>query len=92
MPLPFVAKIPKSSMGEGVFLIENQTDWNRYLQLTQAIYAQEYLSIDRDLRIVWVGDQIVGGYWRLQAEQRSTILPAVVRLRVVFCLQKPVSW
>ena len=69
MPLPFVAKIPKSSMGNGVFLIENQADWQRYLAQTTVIYAQEYLPIDRDLRIVWVGDQIVGGYWRIQAEQ-----------------------
>jgi ribosomal protein S6--L-glutamate ligase len=69
MPLPFVAKIPKSSMGNGVFLIENQADWQRYLAQSPVIYAQEYLPIDRDLRIVWVGERIIGGYWRLQAEQ-----------------------
>lgn len=69
LPVPFVAKIPKSSMGDGVFLIENQADWVRYLALSPVIYAQEYLPIDRDLRIVWVGDQIVGGYWRMQAER-----------------------
>lgn len=69
MPLPFVAKIPKSSMGNGVFLIENRTDWQAYLAKSPVIYAQEYLPIDRDLRIVWVGDRIIGGYWRVQAEQ-----------------------
>ncbi|MCA6128445.1 ATP-grasp domain-containing protein [Thalassolituus oleivorans] len=69
MPLPFVAKIPKSSMGDGVFLIETQKDWQAYLAISPVIYAQEYLPIDRDLRIVWVGDKIVGGYWRMQAEQ-----------------------
>lgn len=67
MGLPFVAKIVKSSMGEGVFLIENRADWNRYLQSAEVIYAQEYLPIDRDLRIVWIGDQVAGGYWRLQS-------------------------
>ncbi|MFY9180640.1 MAG: hypothetical protein WAO12_12825 [Venatoribacter sp.] len=67
--LPFVAKIPKSSMGNGVFLIENERDWQAYLAQSPVIYAQEYLPIDRDLRIVWVGDSILGGYWRLQAEQ-----------------------
>lgn len=67
MPLPFVAKIPKSSMGEGVFLIENRNDWREYLTKSDVIYAQEYLPIDRDLRIVWIGDKIVGGYWRLQS-------------------------
>lgn len=69
MALPFVAKIPKSSMGDGVFLIENRADWASYLARTPVIYAQEYLPIDRDLRIVWVGNKILGGYWRLQAEQ-----------------------
>ncbi|WP_031433000.1 ATP-grasp domain-containing protein [Methylomarinum vadi] len=69
MPLPFVAKIPRSSMGQGVFLIETPAQWRDYLQLTPVIYAQEYLDIDRDLRVVWVGDRIVGGYWRLQSWQ-----------------------
>ena len=67
MPIPFVAKIPKSSMGEGVFLIEQRSDWLKYLELTDVIYVQEYLPIDRDMRIVWIGDKIVGGYWRLQS-------------------------
>jgi ribosomal protein S6--L-glutamate ligase len=67
MPLPFVAKIPKSSMGEGVFLIESRHDWREYLSKSDVIYAQEFLPIDRDLRIVWIGDKIIGGYWRLQS-------------------------
>ena len=67
MALPFVAKIPRSSMGEGVFLIESRADWNVYCQRSEVLYAQEYLPIDRDLRIVWVGNTIVGGYWRLQS-------------------------
>lgn len=52
-----------------VFLIETRADWQRYLAQTPVIYAQEYLPIDRDLRIVWVGNRIIGGYWRIQAEQ-----------------------
>ena len=68
MTLPFVAKIPKSARGEGVFLIRDRSDWNRYLQLSPSLYAQEYLPIDRDLRIVWVGDEILCGYWRIQPE------------------------
>jgi ribosomal protein S6--L-glutamate ligase len=66
---PFVAKIPKSSRGEGVFLIENSLDWVRYYNQTDTIYVQEYLPIDRDLRLVLLGEKVVGGYWRLQAEQ-----------------------
>lgn len=69
LPRPFVAKIPRSSRGEGVFLIHNGDDWRRYLALTPVIYAQEYLPIDRDLRIVYVGRGIVGGFWRLQSAQ-----------------------
>ncbi|WP_417581289.1 ATP-grasp domain-containing protein [Nitrincola sp.] len=68
MDLPFVAKIPKSSMGEGVFLIENRADWTAYLARTDIIYAQEYLPIDRDMRIIIVGKQLVAGYWRLQGQ------------------------
>jgi ribosomal protein S6--L-glutamate ligase len=33
------------------------------------IYAQEYLPIDRDLRCIIVGRQMVGSYWRLQSAQ-----------------------
>ena len=66
MPLPFVAKIPKSSMGQGVFLIEKRADWNAYLAQTPVIYAQEMLPIDRDLRLVVVGGKLVAGFWRCQ--------------------------
>ncbi len=68
MPLPFVAKIPKSSMGEGVFLIESLADWHQYCLKTDVLYAQEYLPIDRDLRIVVIGEKVVGGYWRIQSD------------------------
>ncbi len=69
MALPFVVKIPRSSMGQGVFLVETREQFQDYLAKSPVIYAQEYLPIDRDLRIIWVGDQIVGGYWRTQAPQ-----------------------
>ncbi|MBW3139699.1 hypothetical protein KUV56_09245 [Ferrimonas balearica] len=69
MDLPFVVKIPRSSMGQGVFLIETYDQFQDYLNQSPVIYAQEYLPIDRDLRIIWVGDQIIGGYWRNQAPQ-----------------------
>lgn len=69
MPLPFVAKIPKSSMGEGVFLIDTLQQWQHYLSLAPVLYVQEYLPIDRDLRIIWVGNKIIAGYWRMQSQQ-----------------------
>ena len=64
--LPFVAKLPRSSRGAGVWRIENRADWLAYLALTDVLYVQEYLPIDRDLRIVIVGDQVLAAYWRLQ--------------------------
>lgn len=66
MPLPFVAKIPKSSMGQGVFLIESRADWRLYLERTPVIYTQELLPIDRDLRLIVVGGKLVDGFWRCQ--------------------------
>lgn len=69
MALPFVAKLPKASMGEGVWLIENRADWQRYCEQTSVLYAQEYLPIDRDVRVVVVGDKVVSAYWRTQADQ-----------------------
>lgn len=63
---PFVAKIPRSSEGRGVFLIENQTQWADYCRLSPVLYVQEYLPIDRDLRLVLIGEKVVTGYWRLQ--------------------------
>ena len=36
---PFVAKLPKASMGEGVWLIETREDWRRYCECTDVLYA-----------------------------------------------------
>lgn len=68
MDLPFVAKLPKASMGEGVWLIQSRQDWLDYCARTDVLYVQEYLPIDRDLRVVVVGDHVISAYWRLQAE------------------------
>ena len=68
MDTPFVAKLPKASQGEGVWLIESREDWRAYLTRTDVIYAQEYLPIDKDLRIVIVGDEVITAYWRHQSD------------------------
>lgn len=68
MDTPFVAKIPRASMGQGVFLIEERAQWRAYCAQTPVLYAQEYLPIDRDMRIIVAGKQIMGGYWRLQSD------------------------
>lgn len=69
MDPPFVAKLNKSSMGQGVWLIETLQDWQRYCALTDVLYVQEYLPIERDLRVVVIGNRVVDSYWRLQAAQ-----------------------
>ncbi|WP_323846521.1 hypothetical protein [Microbulbifer magnicolonia] len=69
MDHPFVAKLPKASQGNGVWLIESRQDWRDYLARTDVLYVQEQLPIDRDIRIVIIGDQVIAAYWRLQAAQ-----------------------
>jgi ribosomal protein S6--L-glutamate ligase len=63
---PFIAKIPRgSAMGRGVFLISDDGDLHRYLEASHPAYIQEYLPIDRDMRVVVIGRNVVHAYWRL---------------------------
>jgi len=65
---PFVAKTPRASEGRGVYLIEGAADWRRYSETHDVLYAQELLPIDRDLRVVWIGSEVVAAYWRIRPE------------------------
>jgi ribosomal protein S6--L-glutamate ligase len=65
---PFIAKEVRNSMGRGVFLIENEKQLLEYAQRNQVLYVQEYLPIERDLRIAYVGDEVLGAYWRIGEE------------------------
>jgi len=62
---PVVAKEIRNSMGKGVHLIQDQQTLRQYIDNNPILYIQEYLPIDRDLRIVWVGKQVVAAYWRI---------------------------
>ncbi len=64
-PFPFVAKEARSSMGKGVFLIQNEKDFLSYCEKNEVLYVQEYIPIEKDLRVVFVGDSIVSAYWRI---------------------------
>ncbi|MDM5337949.1 RimK family alpha-L-glutamate ligase [Fictibacillus enclensis] len=64
-PFPFVAKEIRNSMGKGVFLVNNEEDFYTYAEANDVLYVQEYLPIDRDLRVCVVGDEIIGSYWRI---------------------------
>ncbi|HID31588.1 MAG TPA: RimK family alpha-L-glutamate ligase [Desulfobacterales bacterium] len=66
---PFVAKIPRgSALGKGIYLIRNESDLATYNRLGRVAYIQEYLDIDRDLRVVLIRGQIIHAYWRIARE------------------------
>ena len=65
---PFVAKEIKNSMGRGVFLIQDRQELKKYMNDNSILYIQEKLPIDRDLRIVYVGNKVIGAYWRIARE------------------------
>ncbi len=64
---PFVAKDVVNSGGHGVFLIENKKQWQQYCAAHTVLYVQEALPIDRDMRIVIIGNKAIAGYYRAQA-------------------------
>lgn len=63
-PLPFVAKQVRASQGLGVFLIECAGQFRQYAAENDVLYVQQRLPIERDLRIVVVGRELVAAYWR----------------------------
>ena len=66
---PFIAKAPRgSAMGRGVFLITCQSDLDDYTHDRHVAYIQQYLPIDRDMRVVVIGGQVVHAYWRIARE------------------------
>jgi len=73
---PFICKIPRgSAMGRGVYLVSNQEELESYCKMTKTAYIQEYLPVDRDLRVIVVGRKVVHAYWRIakDGEFRSNI-------------------
>ncbi|MGD9972950.1 MAG: RimK family alpha-L-glutamate ligase [Desulfatirhabdiaceae bacterium] len=63
---PFIAKIPRgSARGRGVFLIHNQMNLDQYLEQSRVAYIQEYLPIQKDIRVVVIGNRVVHAYWRI---------------------------
>lgn len=64
---PFVAKVPRgSALGRGIYLIRNEDDLAAYNKSSLRVaYIQEYLEIDRDLRVVVMRGRIIHAYWRI---------------------------
>jgi len=65
---PFIAKEVRNSMGRGVHLMDSAAAFGEYCRANAVLYVQEYLPIARDLRVVYVGDQVISAYWRRGAE------------------------
>ncbi len=66
---PFIAKIPRgSAMGRGVYLIQDAEELAEYCQAKGPAYIQEYLPIDRDMRVIVIGGQVVHAYWRVASD------------------------
>jgi ribosomal protein S6--L-glutamate ligase len=64
--MPFIAKQPRgAAMGRGVVLIRTKEELDRYCQNAFPAYIQEYLPIDRDIRIVIIGQKVRHAYWRI---------------------------
>jgi ribosomal protein S6--L-glutamate ligase len=61
---PFVAKEVRNSIGRGVFLIRSRREWLAYAHKNPVLLVQEYLPIQRDLRVVVIGTKAVAAYWR----------------------------
>lgn len=62
---PFVAKVGRgSALGRGVYLISERKELDRYCDAAAVAYIQEYLPVDRDLRVVVIGDRVRHAYWR----------------------------
>jgi len=63
---PCIAKEPRgSAMGRGVYLIDNDVDLDAYTHDRHVAYIQQFLSIDRDIRVVVIGSKVVHAYWRI---------------------------
>ena len=61
---PFIVKSVKASMGNGVWLIDNRMTFEKVAESQDVLYAQEFLPIDRDMRIVVIGKRLwphIGG-------------------------------
>ncbi len=66
---PLIAKIPKgSSLGEGVYLIQNREDLSSYCEKTYVAYTQEYIPTRRDLRLIIIKGRVIHAYWRVARE------------------------
>jgi ribosomal protein S6--L-glutamate ligase len=75
-PLPLIAKVPRgSALGRGVFLIRTPEALAHYCQRFTPAYIQEYMPLERDMRVVVIGGKAVHAYWRIarEGEHRTNV-------------------
>jgi ribosomal protein S6--L-glutamate ligase len=51
-------------MGEGVYLVRDEAELNQYLRRNPVAYIQEYLPLERDLRVILINHQVILAYWK----------------------------
>ncbi len=62
---PFIAKQPRgSSKGLGIHLIQTKDELAAYLLNPYPAYIQEYLPLERDMRIIVIGKKVRLAFWR----------------------------
>ena len=62
---PFIAKKARgSSRGKNVYLISNPDELSDYLASNKPAYIQQYIPIERDIRVVVIGKKVRIAYWR----------------------------
>jgi ribosomal protein S6--L-glutamate ligase len=54
-------------MGRGVYQIRNAAELADYCNIPGPAYIQQYLPIDRDIRVVVIGAEVRHAYWRVSA-------------------------
>lgn len=63
--LPLIAKVARgSSLGRGIFLITKAEELQAYLAGNRPAYIQEYLPLERDLRVILIKHRVVLAYWK----------------------------
>jgi len=64
---PFIAKLPRrSAQGKGIFKIQNKDELDQYLNMTKVAYIQDYMSHERDLRVILINYLPILAYWRVR--------------------------
>ncbi|MEE9437590.1 MAG: hypothetical protein V3V14_01240 [Saprospiraceae bacterium] len=67
IPFPFLFKPAHSSGSIGIVKVNNQTEYKDIIENTEytEYMLQEWIDMRRDLRLIYVGDELLLHYWRI---------------------------